>query len=74
MRFTYIDSSFAASNLTHMVKRPNATADHIDHRIHVADEDGHMLLYIANCGLRVPWELNVDKRDNLFVAELRDKN
>ena len=54
---TSILLSLPNSNLTHMVKRPNATADHIDHRIHVPDEDGHMLLYIANCGLRVPWDV-----------------
>ena len=75
MRFTYIDPSFAAKKFfdphgkTSECNTCVLTADHMDHRIHIPDEDGHILLYIVNCGLRVPWDLYVDKKDNLFVAE-----
>lgn len=45
------------------------TTDFTHRRVHILDQDGAFLRYIANCDLDCPWGLCLESRNNLFIAE-----
>lgn len=74
-RFTYTcppsisKDSFDPSGITTDSQSWFLITDYTSRRVHILDQDGEFLRYIANCELGCPWGLCLDSRDNHFVAE-----
>lgn len=77
-RFSYTGSSsqstFQPIGIATDSKCRILTADFYNNCIHIISQDGQFLRYIEIVNLRHPWDVCVDTRDNLFVAEWETGN
>ncbi|XP_062579145.1 protein lin-41-like, partial [Saccostrea cucullata] len=79
LRFKYVphittskNQLFSPRGITTDSQSHILTADITINCVHIIDQDGQFICHI-DCGLNSPWGLCVDTKNNLFVAEFRDK-